>query len=168
MQEHYGFEHNDPDTIEILDQTCIPKKAIQGTPWYQILSNAKYAHLFNYIGAFVNEREKLIEDGFKDKVDNHGHMTEECKRHRVEQSDLVMILLNLGYIPDSVVHKIHFKQGWGQQFFRDMADFKEEYAQKNGKEWSFQTEETEKEYAEFKKSTDERLGVAGGKSYGIN
>ena len=34
MKENFGFEYNDPDTIEILDATKIPKKACQGTPWY--------------------------------------------------------------------------------------------------------------------------------------
>ena len=28
MQTNYGFEHNDPDTIEILDATKLPKRAI--------------------------------------------------------------------------------------------------------------------------------------------
>jgi len=28
MQTNYGFEHNDPDTIEILDATKVPKKSI--------------------------------------------------------------------------------------------------------------------------------------------
>jgi hypothetical protein len=47
-----------------LDATKLPKRAIQGTPWYQILSNHNYASEFNYIGAFIPEREKLIEDGY--------------------------------------------------------------------------------------------------------
>jgi hypothetical protein len=64
MQDNFGINLNDPDTIAVLDNTTMPKKAIQGTPWYQILSNAKYSNDFYYIGAFVGEREKLIEDGF--------------------------------------------------------------------------------------------------------
>lgn len=64
MQDNFGINLNDPDTIAVLDTTTMPKKAIQGTPWYQILSNAKYSNEFYYIGAFVAEREKLIEDGF--------------------------------------------------------------------------------------------------------
>lgn len=67
MMENYGFEPNDPDTISVLDSTVVPKKAIQGTPWYQVLSNPLYEDAFNYIGAFVNEREKLIEDGYSDE-----------------------------------------------------------------------------------------------------
>ena len=66
MQEVYGVNLNDPDTIEVLDATTMPRKAIQGTPWYQILSNPRYADEFYYIGANITEREKLIEDGFKE------------------------------------------------------------------------------------------------------
>jgi len=39
MQDNFGLNLNDPDTIATLDTTTMPKKAIQGTPWYQILSN---------------------------------------------------------------------------------------------------------------------------------
>jgi len=67
MMNNYGFEPNDPDTINILDETKLPKKAIQGTPWYQILSNHHYASEFCYIGAFVKEREKLLEDGYPEQ-----------------------------------------------------------------------------------------------------
>lgn len=34
LKKNYGFEPNDPDTIQVLDNTKLPKKAIQGTPWY--------------------------------------------------------------------------------------------------------------------------------------
>jgi hypothetical protein len=64
MKKNYLMCLNDPDTIHKLDETSVPKKAIQGTPWYQVLSNPKYSDLFYYIGAFIGEREKLIEDGF--------------------------------------------------------------------------------------------------------
>lgn len=67
LKKNYGFEPNDPDTIQVLDNTKLPKKAIQGTPWYQILANPIYESDFNYIGSFVKEREKLIEDGAKDR-----------------------------------------------------------------------------------------------------
>jgi len=63
MIDNFGFMTNDPDTISVLDQTKVPKKAIQGTPWYQLLSNPLYSMQFYYVGAFVEEREKLIEDG---------------------------------------------------------------------------------------------------------
>ena len=65
MKKNYGFIPNDPDTIKELDKVNVPRKAMQGTPWYQILSNSLYAQKFFYIGAFVEEREKIIEDGFR-------------------------------------------------------------------------------------------------------
>jgi len=66
VQKTLGFLINDPDTISSLKKIIMPKKACQGTPWYQMLSNPKYQNDFNYIGAFVKEREKLIEDGQDD------------------------------------------------------------------------------------------------------
>jgi hypothetical protein len=110
MKDRFGFEQNDPDTIKELDATKMPKKAIQGTAWYVVMSNSSYAESFNYIGPHIKEREKLIEDGDKDrfKVDeNTGKktniLTDECKRDRWEQSDLVLIIMNLAFLPDEVV-----------------------------------------------------------------
>ena len=34
MEKNYFVMPNDPDTIDVLNATKIPKKAIQGTPWY--------------------------------------------------------------------------------------------------------------------------------------
>lgn len=48
---------------------------MQGTPWYQILSNNSYAQKFFYVGAYIEEREKLIEDGFKE-LDDDEHKKE--------------------------------------------------------------------------------------------
>jgi hypothetical protein len=103
MQQKFGFSFNDGDTIQTLDATAVPKKAIQGTPWYQILSNPKYSGLFYYIGAYVNERYKLIEDGSPDELDERGETKEAQKKTREEQSDLIMFLLNLAYMPDSCI-----------------------------------------------------------------
>ena len=50
---------------------------MQGTPWYSVLSNPKYATDFNYIGAHITEREKLIEDGKDDEEDDDGNMIPE-------------------------------------------------------------------------------------------
>mmetsp|Transcript_5223 Transcript_5223/g.8085 ORF Transcript_5223/g.8085 Transcript_5223/m.8085 type:complete len:884 (-) Transcript_5223:266-2917(-) len=101
MKENFKFMPNDPDTIHVLDATKIPKKAIQGTPWYQILSNPEYATHFQYIGAYINEREKLIEDGYPET--ENAQFAEEERQIRFEQSDMVVLLLNLAYIPDSVI-----------------------------------------------------------------
>lgn len=71
-QNQFGVLVNDPDTVKILDEISFPEKAIQGTPWYTVLSNANYTEDFGYIGAYINEREKLIEDGIAVAVDENG------------------------------------------------------------------------------------------------
>jgi hypothetical protein len=78
MQENFGFIHNDPDTVEFLKDTRMPKKACQGSPWYQILSNQRYANLFYYVGAFVEEREKIIEDEYAESG-NEEHAAQEAQ-----------------------------------------------------------------------------------------
>lgn len=64
------------------------------------------------MGAFIPEREKLIEDGFKES-DNKDFGEEEMAI-RKEQSDMIMILLNLAFVPDSVVtsKEMNFEPGW--------------------------------------------------------
>jgi hypothetical protein len=110
MEDNFGIQINDPDTVERLDKVTIPKKAVQGTPWYTVLSNMKYQIAFNYIGAFIDEREKLIEDGFGEAEGRE--MNRDEKALRYEQSDMVMILLNLAVIPDSVVKSMDLSPGW--------------------------------------------------------
>lgn len=72
---------------------------------------------FGYIGAFVEEREKLIEDGYADEVDENGNMTEANIERRVEQSDMVFLLLNLAVVPDEVIKQSNFDvHGWAAEF----------------------------------------------------
>lgn len=153
MKTNFGFEITDPDTIAILDATQVPKKAMQGTPWYAILSNELYKNEFNYIGAYVNERESLIEDGFPDEfVDGDaksGKLTDECKMLRWEQSDMVMVLLNLAFIPDEVVHKINFKPGWSREFRKNMEEYKQKFFRETGQKWEFQNTRLEEDYIDF-------------------
>eukprot|EP00355_Strombidium_rassoulzadegani_P007408 CAMPEP_0168620868 /NCGR_PEP_ID=MMETSP0449_2-20121227/7377_1 /TAXON_ID=1082188 /ORGANISM="Strombidium rassoulzadegani, Strain ras09" /LENGTH=1171 /DNA_ID=CAMNT_0008661923 /DNA_START=74 /DNA_END=3586 /DNA_ORIENTATION=+ len=190
--ENENMEHNfkvmphDPDTIETLNETQIPNKAVQGTPWYQILSNPMYANSFYYVGAFIPEREKLIEDGYPDTT-NKDHAEEE-RQVRFEQSDMVMILLNLAYIPDAVITgeglnkanwEFEFKAGWQFYFKTRMEEYIQHFNQRvannevlekvdsNGNsfqlvfdhEWDFQSRETEERYLAFKRQRDEALGV---------
>lgn len=112
MIKNFGFQINDPDTIQRLKEINVPKKPCQGTPWYTILSNPNYMSQFNYIGAYVTEREKLIEDGQADDLDSQGEIKAYQKALRCEQSDMVMILLNLSVVPDEVIQKLDFHRGW--------------------------------------------------------
>jgi hypothetical protein len=54
MHKNYGFSFTDGDTIAALQKAIVPKRSIVGTPWYSILSNAKYSNDFMYLGAFVD------------------------------------------------------------------------------------------------------------------
>jgi len=102
-KNHFGVLVNDPDTVERLDETEVPEKAIQGTPWYTVLSNLSYIEAFAYIGAYVSEREKLIEDGYADVTGADGEMDAENVNRRCEQSDMAFLLMNIAVIPDEVV-----------------------------------------------------------------
>jgi len=79
-------------------------------------------------------------------------MTERCMRGRFEQSDEIMILLNLSYIPDVVVKKIDFKPGWSTRFKIHMIDFKVDFKKEHNCEWQYQNEELEKKYVTFYKA----------------
>ena len=41
-----------------------------------------------------------------------------------EQSDLVSIMLNLAYIPESVAEKFHFESGFNKKFLPAMKTFR--------------------------------------------
>jgi hypothetical protein len=52
-------------------------------------------------------------------------MTDEKKKLLFEQSDLCMILFNIGYIPDSVLKQVKFgTKGWSKDFKNLMSFYK--------------------------------------------
>lgn len=66
---------------------------------------------FNFVPSYVQEREKIINDGYKLAED------EVSIKYKCEQSDFVMILLQLAYIPDEIIQKVNFTQaGWSYKF----------------------------------------------------
>ena len=70
----------------------------------------------------------------------------------MEQSDLVMVLLNLGVIPDSVARKIDFNPGWQKRFRLKMSTFKLDFSEANVatiEKWKYQDGELEDKYKEF-------------------
>lgn len=146
MQNKFGFLVNDPDTIKNLESVEVPKKSCQGTPWYSILSNSKYSHLFYYVGAFVDEREKLIEIDPREEAklnpDEDGEFNAEDAAVIKEQSDMIVVLLNLACIPDAVVKTIDFEAGWQKRFKLHMNNWKLNWTGKVEK-WRYQDEELE-------------------------
>lgn len=88
-----------------------------------MLSNPRYSSDFVYIGAFIENRHKIIEDGLpEDLVD--GKYTQKKIREREEQSDLVILLLNLAYVPDDVIKKlVDFNPGWSIKFKALMEEY---------------------------------------------
>ena len=70
----------------------MPKKAIKGVAWYNILANPTYSRDFNYIECNIAcARSELIVDGDDDE-DN------DC-----EQSDITALLLNMAFAPRKIV-----------------------------------------------------------------
>ena len=67
IKDRYGLEIEDVDVIKKLERTKIPEKAIQGSPWYSILSNYDYSERFIYYNAMISDRVQFIKDVNKDK-----------------------------------------------------------------------------------------------------
>lgn len=106
LQNRYGFEIYEFPLIQNLEG-CLnryPRISITGCPWYNILNNPNYAEDFAYIAPHVADRDFYIED-CDDDDENNG-----------EQSDLVLILLNLGSIPDFVARQFSMRQNFSGKF----------------------------------------------------
>jgi hypothetical protein len=132
MQEMYGFEIYESYMIEKLYK-CLdryPRICISGCPWYNILDNPAYAEAFAYIAPHVKERDFYIED-CDDDDENNG-----------EQSDVVLILLNLGSIPDYVAQKFTLRQGFAASIHGVMRDYKELFQRTHGVKWEHSRNET--------------------------
>lgn len=154
MQAAYGFETQDPDTIEALDEVkTLPLRSMQGTPWYHVLSNPMYTTQFNYIGESVDEREKIIENGKPDEwVEDFKRsdgeivykLSDACTYKRLQQSDFVYIMFNLAYIPDEVIMQVNFDTPgeWGPTFRAAMKEYKVKWerdcAKQECRKWKFQ------------------------------
>lgn len=102
----------------------MPKFSILKTPWYNILSNPNYCDDFQYIGPHVQEREKLIIDQDSDQANSF------------EQSDVVLLLLNLAYIPDEIAKQFDFSPGFSERFVSKMKKYKQDFEARTGSKWS--------------------------------
>lgn len=72
MTEHFSLKFNDYNTMSFLRTNEVPKVPMVGTPWYRVLSNSEYCNDFMYLGAHLEDRHNLIEDGTMDKYDENG------------------------------------------------------------------------------------------------
>ena len=140
MREQFAVEIMDEAALRRLGTMQWPAKTMQGTPFYDILSNRDYADQFCYIGAHVPEREKLLEDGDDNDEDN------------TEQADMVQILLNLGAVSDNVVRAFDFKSGFSRAFGEAQLKHQRAFEGKYGIRFEFENERLRRQYATFKRS----------------
>ena len=134
--------------------------------------------MFGYIGAFVKDREQLIEDDDDPTEDEDNKisdgnfllrkkeickMTDEKKKILSEQSDLCMILFNIGYIPDSVLKQVKFgTKGWSRDFKNLMSFYKAGWQVQTKKKWIYtkhakyieDKNEVEQHYLAFKEQQE--------------
>ena len=108
---------------------------ITGCPWYNILNNPNYAEAFAYVAPHVQDRDFYIED-CDDNDENNG-----------EQSDTVLILLNLGSIPDEVARQFQMKQNFSKQFKKIMETYKKRFTREYGVDWEFSSPAKIKRYS---------------------
>ena len=76
------------------------------------MTDPKYSNLFAYIAASIPEREKIIEDGSPEVDEKNEEAVDKANQLKYEQSDMVVVLFNLSYIPDEVAKKLDFEPGW--------------------------------------------------------
>lgn len=73
-----------------------------------------------------------------------------------EQSDIVMILLNLSAIPDEVAQKFDFAMGFQPEFLRMMNAYKRRFERRYGIKYEYSTDLNIERYKTFKR-TRQRL-----------
>lgn len=71
IQREYGFEIQDSVYIDKLKSVGWNQKQIQGTPWYNLMSNPKYVEDFSYLGPHLKDRNKLMRDHDHDNSNNY-------------------------------------------------------------------------------------------------
>lgn len=117
----------------------MPEKALQGTPWYSILSNPTYVDKFAYLGPHVKNRETYLKDPDSDPKNNF------------LQSDVVTLLLNLSAVPDEVAQKFqlnYFDSYFNEDILRHMEEFKKAFNERRNVVWAFSNEANIERYVE--------------------
>ena len=62
---------------------------------------------------------------------------------------MIVLLLNISYIPDEVARKINFKAGWSKEFKKDMEEYKRKFYERTNRNWEFQNSRLEDDYIHF-------------------
>ena len=84
------------------------KKVITNIAWYSMIENMRYMREFNYFPASMANRNSYIVDDDSDEDNN-------C-----EQSDIVIILLNLAYMDRQQALDFNFAEGYSKSQWRIM------------------------------------------------
>ena len=105
MNDHYEKEYNmhmvSKELTSKLDENGVVTKPIQGTPWYNVLANATYVQDFAFIPTDMPEKQR--KELIVDDDDQEGN--------DLEQSDMVALILNLGFIKENIAKEMVFKAG---------------------------------------------------------
>lgn len=87
FRNNYKFSFANKKVVDKLaDEMVVPKKPMQGIPWYNILSNPMYCRDFSYITVNTPDRNDYIVDDDDDEGND------------MEQSDMVALMINLAYM----------------------------------------------------------------------
>jgi hypothetical protein len=106
------------------------------------MSNPKYVDDFCYIGPHFPDRNKIIREVEFDTSNNY------------QQSDVVLILTNLGAIPDFVARKFHLSRNFAVDFMGYMDEYKTQFEEKNGIKWEYSNEKLIERYLTFKRTRE--------------
>lgn len=106
------------------------------------MSNPKYIDDFSYLGPHIKDRNNLIRDYDFDPSNNY------------QQSDIVLILTNLGAIPDYVARKFHLGGNYAVDFMGFMDEYKHQFEERNGIKWQYSNSKLLDRYITFKRTRE--------------
>jgi len=137
VREVFGFEIEDYNVIQKVAEAKAKNvyknnRFIEGVPTYNMLRNPEYCALFSYYGSHIEDRHKFIVDADDDEENDFKH------------SLMVLVLLNLAYVPFEVAKKFQFKGDFISIFQKAWADYKiafDERNEKNGAKWDYSSPE---------------------------
>lgn len=106
------------------------------------MSNPKYIQDFSYMGPHIKDRNNLLRDLDWDTTNNY------------QQSDVVLILTNLGAVPDYVARKFHLGLNFAVDFMGFMDEYKQQFEERNGVKWEYSNDKLLDRYLTFKRTRE--------------